>query len=206
MKRNVLITGFEPFGGGARNPSAEIAQALHGSRIYGREVCGVVLPVAFGRSGVCLKQAIKETDPELVICLGLAGSRRSLSLERVAVNLDDAAIPDNAGQQPIDTPVVRGGPTAYLTTLPVKRIAAALIKREVPVELSSTAGNYVCNHVFYHLMHQLRRRPGVRGGFIHVPPYSAGFEHEVMREALAAAILQTLRSRNDLKIPAGKID
>lgn len=206
MKRRVLVTGFEPFAGARYNPSAQIAGELNGQRIRGREIHAVVLPVVFGESGRLLRQAIRALDPELVICLGLAGGRRAISLERVAVNFDDARIADNAGQQPVDVPIVGRGAKAYFTSLPVKAMAAALSEQAFPVALSGTAGNFVCNHVFYHLMRTLSRRPNVRGGFIHVPPYRKQFSQAAMTEAIRLAITTALRIRSDLKVPGGAID
>jgi pyroglutamyl-peptidase len=105
----------------------------------------------------------------LVICLGQAGGRTAITPERVALNVDDARIADNAGQQPVDRPVVKAGPVAYWSTLPIKAIVQALRKRGLPAEISQTAGTFVCNHVFYGLMHELHGQRRVRGGFIHVP-------------------------------------
>ena len=167
--KTVLVTGFEPFGGDARNPSQEIARALHGREFSGRRVVGAVLPCVFGQSIAMIRQLLRVHRPELVICFGLAGGRREITPERVAINIDDARIPDNAGAQPIDARIVRGGPAAYWSTLPIKSIVAALRERGIPAAVSQTAGTFVCNHVFYGLMHALRWQRAVRGGFIHVP-------------------------------------
>jgi len=176
MMRCVLVTGFEPFGGERLNPSAQIAQALDGRAVAGRTVRGAVLPCAFGDSRRALLRLIRAVDPALIVCTGQAGGRAHLTPERVAINCDDARIPDNRGAQPCDAPIVRGGPTAYWSTLPLKAIVAAMQARGLPASVSQTAGTYVCNHVFYALMHELARRPGAarggrrpRGGFIHVP-------------------------------------
>jgi pyroglutamyl-peptidase len=167
--RTILVTGFEPFGGEAENPSRLIARELAGRSIAGRAVVAEVLPCAFGESTKRLKGAIRKHDPELVICLGQAGGRAGLTIERVAINLDDAPIPDNAGARPIDQPISRSGPAACWSTLPVKAMARAIAMAGIEASVSHTAGTYVCNHVFYGLMLALKRRPGVRGGFIHVP-------------------------------------
>src|SRR5207248_574545 len=107
----------------------------------------------------------------LVLCVGQAGGRAAISLERVAINVNDARIPDNAGGQPIDTPVIEGAPAAYFTRLPIKAMLAALADAGIPAEVSQTAGTFVCNNVFYGLMHELARPEfaGTRGGFVHVP-------------------------------------
>ena len=173
MKRSalptVLLTGFEPFGGEASNPSWDAVRVLQGVRIGGHRVETRCLPVAFGESLQQLHAAIAETHPDLVICVGLAGGRTQLSLERVAINIDDARIPDNAGAQPVDSPVVSDGPAAYFSALPIKRLLVELQRDGIPVEISQTAGTYVCNHVFYGLMHELENRRDASGGFIHIP-------------------------------------
>jgi pyroglutamyl-peptidase len=210
--KTVLVTGFEPFGGDAINPSQEIARVLHGREISGRRVNGVVLPCVFGKSIAELKRTLRAEEPELVLCLGLAGGRAEITPERVALNVDDARIPDNAGAQPIDRPIVRGGPAAYWSTLPIKAIVAALRERDVPATVSQTAGTFVCNHVFYGLMHALRLNRRVRGGFIHVPfvptqvkRSEPGMPLDVMTEAIAVAIDVSLRTRRDLRAAGGRV-
>lgn len=187
-QRTILVTGFEPFGEERTNPSMAIAEALDGRELAGHRVVGVVLPVVFGASRRQLDAWLRKLQPTLVVCLGVAGNRRAITPERVAINLDDARVPDNAGGQPLDKPVVRGGPAAYWSTLPVKTMATAMEAAGVPVKLSETAGTYVCNHVFYGLMHRLRQHPGVRGGFVHVPRVRRGLSVPRMTQALAAAI------------------
>ena len=130
---------------------------------------GIVLPCVFGKSLAALKQEILRTHAELVICTGEAGGRGDISMERVAINIEDANIPDNAGNQPVDHPVVRGGPPAYWSTLPIKAVVSALREADLPAAISQSAGTFVCNHVFYGLMRTLARKRTVRGGFIHVP-------------------------------------
>jgi len=167
--RTILVTGFEPFGGASENPSRLIANELHGRMILDRVVVAEILPCEFGRSVRLLKTAIRKHAPELVLCLGQAGGRAGLTLERVALNLDDAPIPDNAGQRPIDQPIVKRGPAAAWATVPVKAMARAIAMAGIEASVSHSAGTYVCNHVFYGLMQVLKRRPEIRGGFIHVP-------------------------------------
>lgn len=176
----VLLMGFEPFGGESTNPSWRVAQALHGEVIAGAQVVAVQLPCVFGVALSALQQALAQHGPHLVLvlALGQATGRCELTPERVAINVDDARIPDNAGARPVDTAVVPGGPAAYFSTLPIKAMVAAMRAEGVPASVSQTAGTYVCNHVFYGLMHALhalhglqtrQTRPGVRGGFMHVP-------------------------------------
>ncbi len=170
----VLLTGFEAFGddpsGQGLNPSALAVRALHGKRIAGHRVVASVLPCVFGQSVSALKALVLAHRPAMVVCVGQAGGRAGISIERIAVNLDDAPLPDNAGRVVHNTPVVAGGPAAYFSTLPVQAMRAALQRGSTPGELSSSAGHFVCNHVFYALMHLLAKKKGaVRGGFIHVP-------------------------------------
>ncbi len=170
--RVILITGFEAFGddpsGQGLNPSALAALALHGQQIAGHSVVAAVLPCVFGQSIRVLKTLLKLHRPALVICTGQAAGRAGISLERVAINLDDASIPDNAGIAIHNTAVIAKGPAAYFSTLPLQAIASALQQQRIPCELSSSAGHFVCNHVFYALMHALRKSK-TPGGFIHLP-------------------------------------
>ena len=202
----ILITGFEPFGGVELNPSGEIARTLDSVTIVGREVVGQILPVAFGEAGRQLKSMIQEVQPALVLCLGVAASRSVISLERIAVNLDDARIPDNAGQQPIDQPVVAGAPTAYLTTLPVKAMLSGMEAAGYASELSSSAGNYVCNNLFYALMHELDGSEGVRGGFIHVPTAATSGALENLTAGITLGAEIALETDVDVATPGGRID
>lgn len=208
--KTILLTGFEPFGGESRNPSQEIARALNGRVIAGRRVVGAVLPCVFGASVTELKTLLRAHRPELVVCVGQAGGRAEITPERVAINVDDARMPDNAGAQPVDTLVVRRGPAAYWSTLPVKAIVAALRAKGIPAAVSQTAGTFVCNHVFYGLMHALKSRRGVRGGFIHVPflPEQAksgqpSLTLAEMTAAMARAVEVSVGCRSDLRASGG---
>ena len=168
----VLVTGFEPFGGEGVNPSWMAAQALHGRTVAGHRLIGAQLPTAFGRSLEVLRDLLHRHHPALVVCTGQAGGRTALSLERIAINVNDARIPDNDGAKPVDTPVVAGGPAAYFTSMPIKAMLAALLAEGINAEVSQTAGTFVCNHVFYGLMHELETRHDLRrtrGGLVHVP-------------------------------------
>jgi pyroglutamyl-peptidase len=213
-RRPLLVTGFEPFDGDPLNPSWLIAQALHGRRVQGTRVQAVQLPCTFEAAIPTLQAAMRRYRPALVLALGQAG-RQVISLERVAINVDDARIADNAGAQPIDEPVRRGAPAAYFSTLPIKAMLVALRRAGIAAEVSQTAGTFVCNHVFYGLMHTLRRRPGVRGGFVHVPmlPEQAaargmpgGMPLDEMLRGVGLALKTALRTRHDLRIGAGRLD
>lgn len=211
--RKVLLTGFEPFGGDALNPSWLAAQALHGRRIAGHQVVAAQLPTVFGASLERLDALLHQHRPVLVVCLGLAAGRAALSLERVAINVQDARMPDNAGAEPVDAPVVPGGPAAYFSTLPIKAMRAAAQAAGVSAEVSQTAGTFVCNHVFYGLMHRLATEPALartRGGFVHVPLLpeqgTPGLALEDQVKGLRAAIAAALTQREgDLRQAAGAI-
>ena len=168
--KTLLITGFEPFGGDVVNPSGLVAQALDGQVIDDVRVVATQLPCVFAEALPSLQAALDRHTPTWVLALGLAGSRSAISVERVAVNLIDARIPDNAGAQPVDEPVLAGGAAAYFTGLPAKAIVADLRQAGHATALSHSAGSFVCNQVFYGLMQALAARPGVVGGFIHLPP------------------------------------
>ncbi len=211
--KNILLTGFEPFGGQSINPSEEIAREINDATIARHKVVGALLPCVFGAAIKELKHQIKLHEPVIVICLGQAGGRAEITPERVAINIDDARIPDNAGQQPIDKPIIADGPAAYFSTLPSKAIVHELRRREIPAAVSQTAGTFVCNHVFYGLMHELAmHRPGVRGGFIHVPfvPEQAtgqpSLPFEMMTEAVRVAIAAAAEYRRDVKSSGGRED
>ncbi len=165
----ILITGFDPFGGETVNPAWEAVSRLP-DEISGARVVRLMLPTVFGRAGELLCDAVRRERPDAVICVGQAGGRAAITPERVAINLMDGTIPDNAGFKPSDEPVVPGGPDAYFTNLPVRRIVARLHECGIPAELSYTAGSYVCNYLMYTLMHLIRTEyPAMLGGFIHIP-------------------------------------
>ncbi|MBS0193402.1 MAG: pyroglutamyl-peptidase I [Proteobacteria bacterium] len=215
----VLLTGFEAFDGEDINPARQIAETLSGEHIGGHRVDAAVLPVSFADALPALTQALEASRPTLTICLGQAGGRTRLSIERVAINLIDARIPDNTGAQPIDTPVIADAPAAYFSTLPVKAMLAALHAAGVPAELSFSAGSYVCNAVFFALMHALHARASAtpsataaRGGFIHVPllpqqaarnPGAASMDIDTLSKGIAIAIEAALSHAHDLHTTGG---
>lgn len=214
---SILLTGFEPFGGERLNPSALVAQALHGQHIGGRPVTSLVLPCVFGDAIAALEQELAAQRPALVLCLGQAGGREGVTVERIAVNRDDARIPDNAGAQPLDRAVLPGAPAAYFSRLPVKALVAALQAKDVPAAESLSAGSFVCNHLFYGLMHALRRRRSVQAGFVHLPwlpeqvaerprAFALPLDTQVRAvQHLLATALQR-RGRGDLQRVGGALD
>jgi pyroglutamyl-peptidase len=168
VKKTVLLTGFEPFGHDTINPSWEAVRALDGWQGEGFAVAAFRLPCVFGLASELLAAQLGQLRPDLVIAVGQAGGRAGLSVERIAINVDDAPFADNRQHQPVDLPIVEGGPAAYFGTLPIKAIVGALRARGLEAAVSDSAGTYVCNHVFYGLMHHVAGS-GVRAGFIHVP-------------------------------------
>lgn len=209
----VLLTGFEPFGGEPINPALEVLHELSGERIAGHRVEPAALPVCFDAGPAALMDAIGRVNPRLIVCVGQAGGRARLSIERIAVNLADARIADNTGAQPIDRPLIQGAPNAYFSTLPVKALHAGLNQHGVPAELSLSAGTYVCNAVFFALMHHLATQlPGVRGGFIHIPylpeqacrhPGAPSMSLATLAKGLGIAIGTALETAEDLALAGG---
>ncbi|MEE6297203.1 pyroglutamyl-peptidase I [Georgenia wangjunii] len=212
----VLVTGFDPFDGQAVNASWAAVEALAERwPADGPRLETLRLPVTFAGAGPALRGAVEATRPDLVVCVGEAGGRDRIGLERVAVNVVDARIPDNDGAQPVDVPVVAGAPTAYLSALPVKACVQALARAGLPAEVSNTAGTYVCNATFYALMH-LVEGTGVRAGFVHVPrlagdaadgPASgAALTAEDLARGLDVIVRAALRTGEDLPLPGGAED
>lgn len=208
----VLLTGFDAFGGELINPSWLAVKALHGRQVAGHRVIAAQLPTVFDESLQVLGALLVKHRPMLTICVGQAGGRGAISLERVAININDARIADNAQSQPIDTAVVVDGPAAYFTSLPIKAMLVALQREGVAAEVSQTAGTFVCNHVFYGLMHFLATERGFknkRGGFIHVP-----FSPEQglpcmpladIARGLQVAVRTALATPSDIRIGAGAV-
>ncbi len=165
----VLVTGFEPFGGETMNPAYEAVMQLKVS-LKGHVIIKKCLPVVFHESLRVLDSMIETENPDLIICVGQAGGRTQISIERVGINIDDARIADNRQQSPIDAPINPSGPAAYFSNLPIKAMSQAIGDSGIPASVSNTAGTFVCNHVLYGLMDMIAQKyPLKRGGFIHVP-------------------------------------
>ncbi|MFG2227525.1 pyroglutamyl-peptidase I [Streptomyces sp. NPDC048644] len=208
----VLLTGFEPFDGESTNPSWQAVRAAAAEPPAGLELFTAELPCVYGESRTALRAAVDEHRPDLVLCVGQAGGRPDVTVERVAINVDDARIPDVAGAEPVDEPIVPGGPAAYFSTLPVKACVAAVRAAGLPASVSNTAGTFVCNHVFYALAHLIATElPGVRGGFVHVPYAPEQVVDRAQPSLPVAAIARALReiavaaagNREDLRIAGG---
>ena len=191
-----LVTAFEPFGGENINASLEAVRRLP-ARIGAIDVMTAELPTSYARSLPALEAAIARTQPDIVLCVGQARDRTALCVERLAVNVQNTTSADNDGACPVDQPVIAGGPAAYLSTLPVRAMVAALRAEALPAQLSMSAGTFVCNHVFYHLMHlaAARAKPFI-GGFLHVPglPQQTGNTAAIALEDLVRAIEITLEA------------
>ncbi|SFU30525.1 pyroglutamyl-peptidase I [Pseudoduganella namucuonensis] len=217
-KKTVLLTGFEPFNKETINPAWEAVRALDGWSEEGFTVAARQLPCVFVLANEVMARAIEELNPSIVIAVGQAGGRCDLSVERVAINIDDAPILDNQQQQLVDQAVVEGGPAAYFSTLPVKAIARELRAAGLPASVSQTAGTFVCNHVFYGLMHvaaERMERGGVapmRAGFIHIPylprqaaahPGAPSMALADMVEGLRVAVRTALEVESDVRYAGG---
>ncbi|MBP3961979.1 pyroglutamyl-peptidase I [Paenibacillus lignilyticus] len=212
----VLLTGFDPFGGETINPAWEVVSRVHRRKTFPElQVEARQIPTVFTTSIEVLRQAILEVQPDVVICVGQAGGRSDIALERVAINLNDARIPDNEGNQPIDEPISEQGPAAYWTSLPIKSITARLRKGGIPASLSQTAGTFVCNHLFYGLQHMIATEfPGIRGGFIHIPylpiqtaqkPQIPSMSLETMVEAIEIAVIASVQHDRDIIASEGQL-
>ena len=166
----ILITGFERFNQSPVNPSEQLVQAISSYDIPGAEITGATLPVDSNTAPPALTRLLEETNFDAVICLGEARGRTAISLERVGINLLDFRIPDNAGNSIIDQLVIPGGPDAYFTTLPVRKLMEAVQQAGIPAELSLSAGSYLCNQITYTLLHTLKKAGrSIPAGFIHLP-------------------------------------
>lgn len=219
--RTVLVTGFEPFGGRTLNASGEAVARLATVWTGPERLVTAVLPVDLDAAPSRLRELLADVRPDVVVAVGEAGSRTAVSVERVALNLVDARIPDNAGAAPVDRPVVAGAPLAYLSSLPVRACADAVRAVGVPAEVSYSAGTFVCNAVLYALLHVLAvagsgvdpptaAAAGVRGGFVHVPARldgAAGPEDVASLAAALAAVVRTaLDVEEDVLTTAGTLD
>jgi len=213
---HVLLTGFDPFEQEAVNPSWEAVCALDGWKVGRAVVQARQVPCVFGDAIDTLLRAMDELKPRLVLCIGQAGGRAEVGVERIAINIDDGRVADNAGRQPIDVPVVPGAPAAYFSTLPIKAIVRDLRAAGVPASVSNTAGTFVCNHIFYGLMHRIATHPvaGLRGGFIHIPylpdqaarfPGAPSMSLDTMVQALRIAVTTALKLRQDIAETGGQL-
>ncbi len=209
-----LITAFTPFNGDKINPSQELIKRLPDA-INGSEILTAIIPTEFSTSIEALSSLITKIEPDCVICLGQAGNRLGITVERVAINIDDSPIKDNAGNQPIDKKIFENGKNAYFSTLPIKSMVKNIKDSGIPASISNTAGTFVCNHLFYGLMHKIESEQlNILGGFIHIPfspiqcidrPNSASMSLTDMYTALESVISTILENKRDIKETGGSI-
>lgn len=213
----VLVTGFDPFGGASVNPAYEAVRLLP-DEISGNRIVKKEIPTVFGKDEIVLREVIREESPDVVICVGQAGGRSGMTVEKVAVNLMEARIPDNEGNQPLDTPVKEDGDTAYFAKLPVKKMVQAMKDHQIPARVSYTAGTFVCNDIMYRLLYMIDRvYPDMLGGFVHVPycpeqvldlpDGTPSMSVEMISSALSYAIEAVCADQTgDLDIPMGETE
>ena len=211
----ILVTGFDPFGGEAVNPALEAIKKLDGRIIAGAVVKTCELPTVRWKAIAALQDAIAKFDPQIILTVGQAGGRPEISLERVAINIDDYRIKDNEGNQPIDEAIESNGPSAYWSTLPIKKMVEVLRANGIPASVSNTAGTFLCNHTFYGLMHHLHMEGDKRrGGFIHIPylpeqaarnPGQPSMSLEMIVRGLEVGIEVALTTIEDSKTTGGTI-
>lgn len=208
----IIVTGFDPFGGEKINPSIECVKAL--PEIEGVELFRVELPTVFKESAIRLNEVINDVKPDAVLCVGQAGGRPGVTMERIAINVDDARIPDNFSQQPIDEVIQFDGEAAYFTTLPIKRIVNAIRKAGIPAEVSNTAGTFVCNHIMYQaLFAATKADKSFKAGFMHIPfipeqttdKPSLPIEESIKALQIAIETIRDYLHDEDIKVQEGAI-
>lgn len=213
-RMKVLVTGFDPFGGADINPAYEAVKLLP-DQIKNAEIIKMEIPTVFEKEGEVLEQGILENKPDIVICVGQAGGRSAITVEKVAINLIEARIPDNEGKQPLDRPVYEDGENAYFAKLPVKAMVREIKSHGIPAKISYTAGTFVCNDVMYRLLYMIDRKyPGMKGGFIHVPYLpeqvidlpdgTASMSAQMIADALKYAIEAALEYDEDIQAVTGE--
>jgi pyroglutamyl-peptidase len=212
----VLLTGFEPFGGAADNPSRQAVLALAAAPPPGIRLATEILPVTYAQAGPALRAAIIRHRPDVLLATGVAGGRSEISVERIAINIDDARIADNAGERRIDMPVVADGPAAYFAGIAIKSVTAAIRAAGLSAQVSQSAGTFLCNHIFYLGCHlAATEHPYLRVGFLHLPPLAdrTGEPADPLRPELAdlvtalrAAIDTVARPTPELRVAEGATD
>lgn len=210
----ILVSGFDPFGGESINPSIEAVKCLPDT-ILEVEIIKLEIPTVIGKSIDVLTQAVYDYKPDIVLCVGQAGGRSDITVERVAINVNDCRIKDNEGNQPIDEPIVSEGPDAYFLTLPIKSIVSNIQAQGIPASVSNTAGTFICNHVAYGMAHLAKTKyPNMKTGFIHIPFLAEqvttkfnmpSMSLELIVQALEVVIKTIIETNIDIKVTGGKI-
>ena len=212
----ILVTAFDPFGGESINPALEAVKLMKDT-IEGAEIVKLEIPTVFRKSIDKTREAIEKENPDVVLCVGQAGGRFEVTPERVAINVDDARIPDNESNQPIDVPIYEDGKPAYFSTLPVKAMVEAIRSEGLPSSLSNSAGTFVCNHIMYGVLYTIDKMgKDIRAGFVHVPfiPHQVArrpapapsMSMEDIARALEAAVSAIVKNEEDIVAVGGKID
>ena len=214
----ILVTGFDPFGGEKINPALETIKRLPDT-ILGAQIIKLEIPTVVGKSLAKITEAVEKENPDAVLSIGQAGGRSEITVERVGINIDDCRIPDNEGNQPIDEPVVKGGPAAYFVTVPIKAIVENIKAHNIPASISNTAGTFICNHVCYGVAHLAAARTAagkpMKSGFIHIPflPEQAigkpaltpSMSLETIVSGITHALEAIVKHGSDIKVSGGKI-
>ena len=214
----ILVTGFDPFGGEKINPALETIKRLPDT-ILGAQIIKLEIPTVVGKSLAKIKEAVEKENPDVVLSIGQAGGRSEITVERVGINIDDCRIPDNEGNQPIDEPVVKGGPAAYFVTVPIKAIVENRKAHNIPASISNTAGTFICNHVCYGVAHLAAARTAagkpMKSGFIHIPflpeqvigkpALTPSMSLETIINGITHALEAIVEHSSDIKVSGGKI-
>lgn len=214
----ILVTGFDPFGGEKINPALETIKRLPDT-ILGAQIIKLEIPTVVGKSLAKIKEAVEKENPDAVLSIGQAGGRSEITVERVGINIDDCRIPDNEGNQPIDEPVVKGGPAAYFVTVPIKAIVENIKAHKIPASISNTAGTFICNHVCYGVGHLAAQRTAagkpMKSGFIHIPflpeqvigkpALTPSMSLETIVSGITHALEAIVEHGSDIKVSGGKI-
>lgn len=209
----ILVTGFDPFGGEKVNPAYEAVKLLPDT-IAGAQIIKLEIPTVFSKSGPAVEAGILEHQPDVVINVGQAGGRSCVTIERVGINLAEARIPDNAGEQPMGEPLQEDGENAYFATIPVRAIVQNVREHGIPCHVSYSAGTYVCNCVMYNVLYLIEKKyKGIRAGFIHVPYAAeqvvdkangmASMSLADIAKSIEYAIEATVKNPEDIKMEVG---
>lgn len=214
----ILVTGFDPFGGEKINPALETIKRLPDT-ILGAQIIKLEIPTVVGKSLAKITEAVEKENPNVVLSIGQAGGRSEITVERVGINIDDCRIPDNEGNQPIDEPVIKGGPAAYFVTVPIKAIVENIKAHNIPASISNTAGTFICNHVCYGVAHLAAARTAagkpMKSGFIHIPflpeqvigkpALTPSMSLETIVSGITHALEAIVEHGSDIKVSGGKI-
>lgn len=214
----ILVTGFDPFGGEKINPALETIKRLPDT-ILGAQIIKLEIPTVVGKSLAKITEAVEKENPDVVLSIGQAGGRSEITVERIGINIDDCRIPDNEGNQPIDEPVIKGGPAAYFVTVPIKAIVENIKAHNIPASISNTAGTFICNHVCYGVAHLAAQRTAagkpMKSGFIHIPflpeqvigkpALTPSMSLETIVSGITHALEAIVEHGSDIKVSGGKI-